>query len=364
MTRPAAVVLCLLIAATLTQAARLRRSAALELTASPGDAVETETGEVVVSCQPPALDDLYLAIVLFISHKGADGGSSLIAQVLPSGPAIMATGNITQRLSAEGSLEEPVALTVTLSEPQVSDSGDYSCRFVYMDNEFNINTMTADTALNVEAPNVTVPVVEMVVEPEVVIPVEVFEEEEICNCSTIRAELQEEINEIKDSLLIQKAELRALMAQKPVVAPVITAAGVDVRCQASFSVRLSARGIPLEDGSRIPFNQAISNNGDNFNTGSNVFVAPCDGQYYFSLTLRSYQYMDSGSVEAAIVVGDVSKARTNVFIDYSRAHYETAGVSTVLSLSEGDEVKAVVSTNSMGQVMGGEYSVFSGFYLF
>jgi len=361
-------VICVLIGSSLTDARRLRRSADLALTVDPSTVFQNETAEVTISCQPPELDDVFQVMLIFLNYRGADDlSSSPFVQQNSKGSRILASGNITDRLTAEGNVqgvdeEGPSFLTVTISEPEASDSGHFSCRFVYLDTSFDVKQLTAEKEFTVIPPNVT-EVVEIVPEPETTTAFFVEEEEEVCNCSTIR----EEIDDLRNTLVVENAELKALLREKAAVVPapvVVTGSGVDASCQASFSARLSVRGIPMVDGSTIPFNQAVSNKGGKFNPGSGVFTAPCDGQYFFSLTIRSYQWMDRGKVEGAIVANGVSQARTNVFLDHDSQHYESAGATAVVTLSAGQEVKVIVSTTSSGQILGGEYSVFSGFFLF
>ncbi|CAG5114793.1 unnamed protein product, partial [Candidula unifasciata] len=127
------------------------------------------------------------------------------------------------------------------------------------------------------------------------------------------------------------------------------------KCRVSFSARFAKRnGYAIRD-------EEI---GGAYDSSTGVFSAPCDGQYFVTASLRSHQAMDSGYVEGVIAVDKEPKARTSVFIDAPVDNIQSATNGVVLTLRSGQKVAVVVKTTSSGEIIGEDYSVFSGFFLF
>lgn len=103
--------------------------------------------------------------------------------------------------------------------------------------------------------------------------------------------------------------------------------------------------------------------GNAYDVTNGAFIAPCDGQYFFQLTLNTNQQGDSGYVDGVIEVNNTGKARTSVFTQDLSAHHEQATNGVVVTLKKNDAVQARIQTNSAGEIYGQVWSVFSGFYI-
>lgn len=301
--------------------------------ASPPVAVTTLNDDVTLSCRIPAsVSDVYSALLVKIEK--VDGEAFTVFKT---------TGqlkiNADNRTEAEGSLHGAngeggsTVLTVKILEPVESDSGTYKCSLVYLDKNLNVKTPYTLVNLNVSA----VPVAVHVPQPEMT---------PSCDCDDIWTE----INNIKASLT---AGGTAVVAAGPAPAG---------QCQVSFAARFSSN-IDITDDDTAIFDTITSNKGGAYDVTTGEFTAPCNGQYYFSVVLRSEQDLDAGYVDGVIMVDDAAAARTSVFADSPIYNMQQAATGSVVTLTQGQKVKVVVQTTSTGNFVGEEYSVFSGFFI-
>lgn len=299
----------------LLASARAEEEHAIAFSVSPELVIDGMTDDLSIDCRTTdVITDLKKVLMMAIL-KEDDSGLSMVASKWST--LKMREDNKTTakgEFSDDGA--EPSYLTVNIENPTFSDEGVYSCHLIYITPVFQpIQYQSSANVTVKETP------------PPNYVPPKSMKCENNCD-------------------------------SKGVVA-------TEGSCQVSFSVNFeNQHGQPILSDHHILFDHVISNKGEAYNTETGLFKAPCDGQYYFSLSLRSRQEMDSGYVDGLIMVDDQEVARTSAFIDEPLNHIETGTNSVIVSLKEGQEVKVVMKTTSFGQIMGSTYSVFSGFFLF
>ncbi|XP_012945733.1 uncharacterized protein LOC101850618 [Aplysia californica] len=334
------VLLCVLVAlTTVTDARRKKRSARLRLKASPRVVAAGISEELTLDCRPPgSVDDVLWAFLLIVDFENVNGTISHLAQQTSETQIIDETNRTTAEGYNQMSQDDELSfLTVTVEDPSEEDEGVYSCRFIYLDLDYQVKTLSASV-------NVTVKVVPEGVEYIPPPPVS-----EGCDCDAI----WDEINNIKSTLAEDNARLRTEVQ------------GHDDSCRVSFAARFQKRsGYTLQSEAPVVFDAIISNKGSAYNTNNGEFIAPCAGQYFFALTVRSFQTMDSGYVEGIIMRDGKPEARTSVFLDHDGDNYQSASTDVVLTLAQGEKVNVQLRTTSSGEFVGEDYTIFSGFFLY
>ncbi|KAK3783851.1 hypothetical protein RRG08_031692 [Elysia crispata] len=270
--------------------------------------------------------------MVMIKQTTSNGDAELLNVLKTSSELEKTGGNRTQ---AEANLKSPdggdssTFLTVKILEPVESDSGTYECQILYLDNDKDIQNVVSSATVNVTA-----------VPPPNFVP----QTSDSCECEDIMSE----IDAIKASLA----------SGGPGAAPTST------ECQVSFSAQFQSRnGYLIEDDATAVFDSTTSNKGGAYDTSTGEFTAPCAGQYFFTVVMRSHQDMDAGYVDAVLKVDDSEMARTSVFTDSAISNMQQATTGSIVTLTEGQKVKVVIQTTSSGELIGTEYSVFSGFYV-
>lgn len=320
----------------------------LDLKATPRVVAIGISEDLTIDCRPPdSLDDVMFAFLVLVDHEDVNGTITHIAQQSTLTKLLVEDN----RTSAKGHTQEegsdaPSHLTVTIQEPMEEDEGIYTCKFVYLSTEYEVNSMVASINVSVQE----VPMAEPYIVPPVLQPVVAAAPG--CDCNKID-EIWDEINILKETLLVDNTALKTQFAS------------LDDSCKVSFSARIGQeRGYLFKTEEPIVFDAIISNRGGAYSASTGEFEAPCAGQYSFALAVRSFQNMDSGVVEAIIQRDGKPEARTAVFNDFNTDHYESASTSVVLTLAKGDKVNVILHTTSnMGEILGDEYTIFSGMFV-
>lgn len=99
-----------------------------------------------------------------------------------------------------------------------------------------------------------------------------------------------------------------------------------------FFVRLST-SITLNSNSIVKFDDAVINEGNHFNTGDGVFVAPVSGIYQFTWTTITYT---SKVIETELRIDNVVKERS--YISAGSGGYIPATKVALCSVRKGDHV--------------------------
>ena len=143
----------------------------------------------------------------------------------------------------------------------------------------------------------------------------------------------------------------------------------------AFAARLSANfTVPSATNTLIPFDVAVFNEGNCFNTSTNRFTAPSAGKYLFSTSLfiddlddNDYQqtwFFKNGS-------RDFLEPGNSVLYRYLSQTYgsgaslsQTAKLTNLITLEQGDYIQVYGSHNQgAGQIAAPAYCTFSGFKL-
>lgn len=318
--------------------ARSRRSVgSLTVRSTPRIAVEGLTEDIRLDCRPTlTVQNVLMAVLIHLERLDENGTTSLVASQRINN--LMVADN--NRTTADGylqldSTDKESFLTVYISKPTLEDDGIYQCRFAFIDDALAVHMLGSKV-------NVTV---KELPPPDYIPAVD-------CGCPDVWIE----IDKLKAALEARPTQVTE--AVQPVPA-------LDEKCRVSFSAGFAKRnGYEIRDETIAIFDHVISNKGEAYDSSTGVFLAPCDGQYFVTVSLRTQQTMDSGYVEGVIVVDNEPKARTSVFIDAPVDNIQSAANGVVLTLKSGQKVAVVVKTTSSGEIIGEDYSVFSGFFLF
>ncbi|GFR71132.1 hypothetical protein ElyMa_005671600 [Elysia marginata] len=261
-------------------------AAQISFRASPQLVIETVNDDFTLECKiPAAITDVYMGIMVMIKQTSSGGDTELL-NVLKASSDIEKTGG--NRTEAEANLKNPdgedasTFLRVKVLEPVSSDTGTYECQILYLDNAKNLQNVVSSVDVNVTA-----------VPPPNYVP----QETSSCECEEIWAE----INNLK-------ASVGSGVSESAVAAPASA-------CQVSFTARFESRsGYQITDGETAVFDATTTNKGDAYDVSTGEFTAPCDGQYYFSVALRSQQDLDAGYVDGVIMADGVAVVRNHVEI--------------------------------------------------
>ncbi|BFZ14036.1 hypothetical protein BsWGS_17075 [Bradybaena similaris] len=328
-----ALLLIAAVSTSLSEARNRRSVGSMTLRATPRVAVLGLTDGIRLDCRPaPTVKNVLMAVLIHLERLDVNGTVLIASQRIN-------TLEIPDenRTTADGYLQtdkhdKESFLTVNIKSPTLEDDGVYQCRFAFIDVDWGVHTLGAKV-------NVTV----------TELPPPHYTPASDCDCDNVWTEIE---------------KLKAALAARP-EQTVQPAGSVNEKCRVSFSARFASRhGNEIRAGKAAIFNDVISSKGGAYDTSTGAFSAPCDGQYFFTLTLRSHQARDSGYVDGVIAVDNEPKARTSVFIDAPLDNYQTATNGVVLNLKSGQKVTVLVKATSSGEFVGEEYSVFSGFYLF
>ncbi|XP_013085021.2 uncharacterized protein LOC106069827 [Biomphalaria glabrata] len=348
-------IVCLCLALSLSEGRRHRREASLNFKSTPKLVVEGVTQELKLECNTPSsLTDVFIPIVIRIEKTDVNASStdSIATQILSRDLVAVEDSRIRAEGKLQSKSEEVSSLVIQIEKPQVNDSGKYTCTFDYLDFKFQTRTLT-------KSANVTV----VEIAPVSLLPVP----DEQCDCKDIWVE----INKIKESnskdIELLKLNIQALEKSSQVGGAVIASPQEvsDDSCKAAFSARFARRdGNPIVSESVIVFDAVTTNKGEAYDVKSGEFTAPCSGQYFFTVTLRTHQDLDSGYVDGVLQVDGQELARTSVHLDAPIENMETSTNGLVVKLEKGQKISVVTKTTSSGSFIGESYSIFSGFFLF
>lgn len=306
----------------------------VRLVAIPSNVVNGTTENLEVTCRPPTLDEsIHFIVLLHLEKTGKDNASTPIASQRGQGTVLHVTDN---RTSALGELtgEGGAFLTVKIASPAYNDTGVYQCRFAVLNMQtFDVTVLTRDINVTFTEPYQPTP------QPAL---------DELCSCDQVWAE----VKSLRETLIAENRVLKSqLMAY-------------DDTCRVSFSAQFADKtGKEFRSNGLALFNKVVSNKGNAYNPAKGIFSAPCAGQYFFQLSMLTHQQGDSGHVDGVIEVNGDAQARTSVFTDDVRDHYEQATNGAVLTLAKGDEVQVRIQTNSFGEFRGDVFTTFSGFFV-
>ncbi|CAL1538108.1 unnamed protein product [Lymnaea stagnalis] len=333
-----AVLACACLALSSTSALRHRRDDSdakkpLNIRAYPKVAVETITEVLKLECRAPEYENVLIPVLIYVGKTGNETKQIAIQKI---------TGQESiedDRIKSEGTLQVTDGvlprLNISITKPVVDDGGVYICKYVYVDTTFQAHVITGQLDVTVTPP----PSKDFIPLPET----------EDCNCQDV----WDEIAKIKATLVKENKELRSQVHS------------YDETCRVSFSAKFATRnGYSIVGGEPAIFDSVLSNKGEAYDVNSGEFTAPCNGQYFFQVTLRSHQEQDSGYVDGVIQVDGEERARTSVFTDASNDNYQSATNGVVLALEKGQKVNVQVKSTSSGEFVGDAYSIFSGFYLY
>lgn len=305
----------------------------LIFSATPSNVVNGTTKSLEINCRAPSLDEAANLIILMqVDHMDEDDVIA-VASVRGSGPGpVLHVDN--NRTSVEGKLQGGAFLKLKIAEPELEDTGKYQCRFAYLIMaEFQFTLLNKTLEVTFTEPDEPTP-------PPVVL--------QSCSCDQVWAE----VKDLRETLIAENRQLKDQLKS------------YDDSCRVSFTARLDGRsGKKFWSNHVMVFDSVLSNKGEAYDAENGVFTAPCGGQYFFRLSMRSHQERDSGYVDGAIEVNGEEMARSSVFSDAPVDHYEQASNGLVLTLKEGDEVHVKIQTNSAGKIYGDVFSVFSGFFI-
>lgn len=301
--------------------------------ATPSNVVNGTTKSLEIVCRAPSLDEeVNLIILMQVDQMGDDDVVVPIASDRGSGPTLHVEEN--NRTTVEGQLRGGAFLKVTITNPEVGDTGKYQCRFAYLKlAEFRFVLLNKTIEVTFTEPDEPTPVPAMPTS---------------CSCEQVWAEVQD----LRETLIAENRQLKDQLKS------------YDDSCRVSFTARLSERnGKKFWSNRPMVFDSVLTNKGEAYNATNGVFTPPCSGQYFLRLSMRSHQDRDTGYVDGAIEVNGQEMARTSVFSDDPIDHYEQASNGLVLSLKEGDEVLVRIHTNSAGKIYGDVFSIFAGFFI-
>lgn len=306
----------------------------LQLMAVPANVVNGTTESLKITCKPPRLDENLDFIVLLHVEKSDGDATNPVATQRGQETLLHVKDN---RTSAEGNLrgEAGAFLTIEITGPKFDDTGVYQCRFAYLNMmTFAVNVLKKDINVTFTEPD----------EPTPPPPAEPMP----CSCDQVWAE----VKSLREMLIAENRKLKSQLMSH------------DDKCRVSFSAKFGKKtGVNFRSNQVARFDAVVSNKGGAYDKSSGAFKAPCAGQYFFQLAMRTHQQSDSGYVEGAIEVNGEERARTSVFTQYAQDNYEQATNGVVLTLKEGDKVHVRVQTNSRGEYYGDTYTLFSGFFL-
>ena len=100
-----------------------------------------------------------------------------------------------------------------------------------------------------------------------------------------------------------------------------------------FFIRLS-RTTTLNTNSIVKFDEAVLNEGNHFNTGDGVFVAPVSGIYQFTWTTLTY---NTNRVETGIRVDNVVIATLHIYLASETSNIPATKVA-LCKVTKGDHV--------------------------
>lgn len=328
------------------------------LTASSSEVYAGVNDELTLDCRAEGLDDVHMDMIMALFHDDTNGTITPIAKQIVGNTILIVENNSTSAVGDSKGLQDANEsyLTVTIADPEVADGGVYSCNFEYFTDEFGRQEYSSSVNVSV-----------IVVPENVTLVFDVPEEENVTCCCC--AELKAEIAEMRATLMSENIMLKEHLADrhehKAAAAAAPVAAG---ECTASFAARFTGKdgdqyGPQFFQNMPVVFDNVINNRGDAFSGMDGTFVAPCTGQYFFTLALRSYQSYDTGSVEGVITKNGEPQARTYVYYNHDSDNYASSSTAVTLTLEVGDKVGVALETTSTGYLGAAEYSVFSGFYL-
>ncbi|KAH9508500.1 hypothetical protein Btru_055366 [Bulinus truncatus] len=331
-------IVCLALALPFTQGRRRRREDKPKLTlkSSPKLAVEGVTPELKIECHTPqSLHDLMFSFVISLEREDGNDTSTRIAYLGPAGLQSLNDSRVKAEGKIQTSEEGSSYLVVRIEQPVVNDTATYTCKFVYLSRGLLPHILTGKVEVTVTE-----------VAPVNYVPVS---SEEQCGCNDV----WNEINKIKETLVKDNQLLRSSLQ------------AYDETCKVTFSARFGEKdGNPITAEEVIVFNTAPNNKGGAYDTRTGEFTAPCSGQYFFTVTLRTYQDLDSGYVDGVLQVDNQELARTSTHSNEPRDYYATSSNGLVVSLQKGQKVSVVTRTTSSGAFIGEAYSIFSGFFLY
>ncbi|XP_076439021.1 uncharacterized protein LOC143277929 [Babylonia areolata] len=311
----------------------LVRGKDITFSANPSNVVNGTTKSLEINCKAPALDEKLNLIILLMVDQLEEGENVTIASDRGFGAKLHVQDS---HMSVEGALRgaDEAFLKVKIAEPELNHTGKYQCRFAYLNMaEFRFVLLSKTLEITFTEPDEPTPA------PVV---------SDSCSCDQVWTELKD----LRETLIAENRQLKDQLKS------------YDDSCRVSFTARLTGRnGKKFWSNRPMIFDSVLTNKGEAYNATEGIFTAPCSGQYFFRLTMRSHQDRDSGYVDGAIEVNGEEMARTSVFTDNPMDHYEQASNGLVLSLEENDEVQVRIQTNSAGKIYGEVFSVFSGFFI-
>ncbi len=142
-----------------------------------------------------------------------------------------------------------------------------------------------------------------------------------------------------------------------------------------FAVRLSANfTVPSAANTLIPFDLAVFNEGNCFNTSTNRFTAPSAGKYLFSTSLFIDDLDDNDYQQTWFFkngLRDFPEPGSSVSYRYLSQTYgsgaslaQTAKLTNLITLEQGDYIQVYGSHNQgANQIATAAYCTFSGFKL-
>ncbi|PVD36497.1 hypothetical protein C0Q70_03481 [Pomacea canaliculata] len=307
----------------------------MRLKAVPQTVINGTTETLEITCRPPPVDEVVNLIVLLHLEKADETSAERLVSQRGFDTVLHVTDN---RTSAEGQLqgEGGAFLSLKIISPVEEDTGIYQCRFVYLSLQtFEVKFVNKNISV-------------AFAEPDEEVPASLPEISDECSCDDVWVE----VKNLRDTLITENRELKQQLRS------------YDDSCRVSFSAQFGSRtGNKFFSNGIIRFDTAVSNKGNAYDITNGAFIAPCDGQYFFQLTLNTNQQGDSGYVDGVIEVNNTGKARTSVFTQDLSAHHEQATTGVVVTLKKNDAVQARIQTNSAGEIYGQVWSVFSGFYI-
>lgn len=290
---------------------------------------------VQVKCQVNKVPNSNTILILLQIDRLTDNGATPIASQRGSGVVLQPGVNGTGTLNSVDGAKLEVSLPLT-DDPETVKEATFRCRFGYLN-------MEHDFQFHLVHDNVTV----SLIEPAEPTPPPLLALGD-CACDQVWAE----VKSLRETLIAQNVALKKQLT------------AYDDACRVSFTAKLKeAKNTGFHSNRHVKFDAVISNKGEAYNVTTGSFEAPCSGQYYFRVSLRTQQEFDSGHVDAAIEVDDVEVARTSVFTSDRVDHYEQASNGLVLTLTQGAQVRVRIQTNSQGRIYGDGYSIFSGFFI-
>lgn len=323
----------LLVCATVLAVAQCQE---LQFFAEPSNVVNDTTDSLEITCKAPGiLADVNLIILMQVDQVDGNKSTTIASRRMGSkdGTVVLVED---ERKTAEGELNggKTAYITVTIASPVKEDTGVYRCRFAYLDmSVFKFNLLEETVNVTFTEPDEPTPE-----------PVAVGD----CSCDQVWVE----VKNLRETLIAENTELKNQLMS------------YDDSCRVSFTAKLEGRlGPQFRSNGLVVFDTVTSNKGEAYDGEKGIFTAPCNGQYFIRLTMRTHQTLDAGYVDGALEVNGDEVARTSVFTEDQRDHYEQASNGLVLTLKKGDEVQVRVQTNSGGRIFGDVFSFFTGFFI-